>query len=99
MNETILVLNAGSSSIKFQLFGVSPDARLERRVKGQMEGIGSRPRLLAKDVDGHVLIYQTWPTGAARSVPAGRDRVVASLRHTIGSSPTATGLRARQRGP
>src|SRR5262245_16191009 len=99
MNETILVLNAGSSSIKFQLFGVSPDARLERRVKGQMEGIGSRPRLLAKDVDGHVLIDQTWPTGEASSVPAALDKVIAFLRQTIGSLPTASGHRVVHGGP
>ena len=40
MTETILVVNAGSSSIKFQLFGVGHDDQLERRLKGQIEGIG-----------------------------------------------------------
>jgi acetate kinase len=34
MAETILVLNAGSSSIKFQLFAVGGDG-LVRRLKGQ----------------------------------------------------------------
>ena len=52
MTETILVVNAGSSSIKFQLFAVGADDRLERRIKGQIEGIGTRPRLVAKDVEG-----------------------------------------------
>ncbi len=52
MTQTILVLNAGSSSIKFQLFAVDADNQLERCIKGQVEGIGSRPRLLAKDVNG-----------------------------------------------
>jgi acetate kinase len=99
MNETILVLNAGSSSIKFQLFGVSPGARLVRRVKGQMEGIGSRPRLLAKDADGHVLIDQTWPTPEASTVPAALDKVIAFLRESIGSLPTAIGHRVVHGGP
>ena len=48
MTDTILVVNAGSSSIKFQLFAVGVDDRLERRMKGQTEGIGTRPRLLTK---------------------------------------------------
>ncbi len=61
MTETILVLNAGSSSIKFQLFAVAADDRLERRMKGQIEGIGTRPRLVAKDVEGEILVDETWP--------------------------------------
>ena len=43
MSETILVVNAGSSSIKFQLFSVSAGDRLQRRLKGQIEGIGVHP--------------------------------------------------------
>ena len=42
----ILVLNAGSSSLKFAVFGKT----LELIVKGQVSGIGSKPRL---EVDGH----------------------------------------------
>ena len=40
MSETILVVNAGSSSIKFQLFSVGAGHQLQRRLKGQIEGIG-----------------------------------------------------------
>ena len=43
----ILVLNAGSSSLKFAVFGRG----LEVVVKGQVSGIGSRPRL---DIEGGV---------------------------------------------
>ncbi len=32
--DTILVVNAGSSSVKFQVFGVERDASLKRQVKG-----------------------------------------------------------------
>src|SRR5262245_9972191 len=99
MAETILVLNAGSSSIKFQLFGVGPDARLERRVKGQMEGIGSRPRLLAKDAEGAQLIDRTWSTAEAGSVAAALDKVIAFLRETIGTLPSAIGHRVVHGGP
>ena len=48
MTETILVVNAGSSSIKFQLFDVGAYDQLKRRLQGQIEGIGTRPRLVAK---------------------------------------------------
>ena len=41
-----LVLNAGSSSLKFAVYG----AGLDLILKGQVSGIGSKPRL---EVDGH----------------------------------------------
>ena len=40
MSDTILVLNAGSSSIKFQLFAMAGEGGLERQLKGQIDGIG-----------------------------------------------------------
>ncbi|MCQ4159301.1 acetate/propionate family kinase [Roseomonas sp. GC11] len=47
MSRAILVLNAGSSSIKFQLYDEAGGA-LARRFKGRVEGIGTpHPRLLA----------------------------------------------------
>jgi acetate kinase len=52
MSETILILNAGSSSIKFQLFATQGGAGLERRLKGEIEGIGTNPHLTAETKDG-----------------------------------------------
>ena len=52
MTETILVVNAGSSSIKFQLFEIGGGDRLERRFKGQIEGIGTHPRLSPRITKG-----------------------------------------------
>jgi acetate kinase len=43
MPDSLLVVNAGSSSIKFQLFAA--DGELRRLQKGQLDGIGVRPRL------------------------------------------------------
>jgi len=100
MTPTILVLNAGSSSIKFQLFAVSGDTELERRIKGQMEGIGTRPRLLAKSSDGSVLVDETSTAAQLSGVPAALDRVVAFLRENIGGRlPTAIGHRVVHGGP
>lgn len=45
MSETILVVNAGSSSIKFALFDVGTSGRLAPGAHGQVEGIGTAPRL------------------------------------------------------
>jgi acetate kinase len=100
MSETILVLNAGSSSIKFQLFAVGRDDLLERRMKGQVEGIGTRPRLLAKDGKEEILIDETRPAADVSNVPAALDKVIAFLRQQLGGRlPTAIGHRVVHGGP
>ena len=99
MSETILVVNAGSSSIKFQLFSVGAGDQLQRRLKGQIEGIGVHPRLLAKGVGGETLIDKTWPGADAADVPAALGKVVEFLRAEIGTLPTAVGHRVVHGGP
>lgn len=53
MSRTLLVLNSGSSSIKFSLYGIDP---LELQAHGQVGGIGGRTRLQANDHEGATLI-------------------------------------------
>ena len=59
MDDYALVLNAGSSSLKFCVYArpQANDWHLESR--GQIEGIGASPRILARDADGRTLIDQT----------------------------------------
>jgi acetate kinase len=98
--ETILVVNAGSSSIKFQLFEVSARDRLKRRFKGQIEGIGTHPRLFAKNPEGELLVDETWPAAEVSSVPAALDKVIAFLRPQIGGRlPVVVGHRVVHGGP
>ena len=99
MTETILVVNAGSSSIKFQLFSVTARDRLERRLKGQFEGVGVKPHLIARGVEGGTLIDETWTSAEVDSVPKALDRVVSFLRAEIGQLPTAIGHRVVHGGP
>jgi acetate kinase len=100
MTETILVLNSGSSSIKFQLFAVSGQERLERSIKGQIEGIGTRPRFTAKGVGGEELADVTWPAAEVSSVPAALEKLVGFLRVRIGGKlPAAIGHRVVHGGP
>ena len=63
--ETVLVVNAGSSSVKFQVFGIEQNSNLKRQIKGQVDGIGSRPRLRVTGIDGAVLVdcsYENEPS-------------------------------------
>ncbi|MEJ7015699.1 acetate kinase [Sinorhizobium meliloti] len=66
--DAILVVNAGSSSLKFQVFGIE-GANLTRQVRGQIGGIGTRPRLQVKGADGTVLIDQSYAAEAVRDLP------------------------------
>ena len=65
MPDTILVANAGSSSIKFQLFDIVGDT-IDLNLKGQVEGIGSHPRLIARDARGEIVAHETF---AAADLP------------------------------
>jgi acetate kinase len=54
MNDAIIVLNAGSSSLKFSLYAVI-DQELSLESRGQIDGLGVLPRFRAKDRLGELL--------------------------------------------
>lgn len=94
MSDTILVINAGSSSIKFQLFALSCEGGLERQLKGQIEGIGVNPHLIAKNAAGQVISEESWPGPDVPAAPEALGKVVAFLRdHLGGKLPIAVGHR------
>ena len=65
--DAILVVNAGSSSVKFQVFALDGEGRLRREIKGQMDGIGSRPRLRATGTTGDTLADRAYPMRVFRT--------------------------------
>lgn len=64
MSDAILVLNAGSSSIKFSLFLVHGEA-LDLHFGGQLEGLHIAPHYIARDASGVILGERRWPPGEA----------------------------------
>ncbi len=58
MNNYALVLNAGSSSLKFCLFERPAGEGWGLAARGQIEGIGTAARLSVKDADGESLAKQ-----------------------------------------
>lgn len=58
MDDYAVVLNAGSSSLKFCVYGRSPGADWRMTARGQIEGIGTAPRFTAKDDAGVKLTDQ-----------------------------------------
>jgi acetate kinase len=59
--DTVLVVNAGSSSVKFQVFAMDEKSNLARLIKGQADGIGTRPKLRAEGPDKKILLNQDHP--------------------------------------
>ncbi len=97
--DTILVANAGSSSVKFQVFAMERDGSLKRQVKGQVDGIGSRPRLRAAGADRTVLIDKTYEMEAVRDGPAALAAAGGWLREQLRIHPIAIGHRVVHGGP
>jgi acetate kinase len=60
MSDAVLVLNAGSSSLKFSEFAVRRDGGLELEVNGVIEELYGPARFRARDVQGNVLGERTW---------------------------------------
>jgi acetate kinase len=61
MADAILVLNAGSSSLKFSVF--LDRERPELLLRGQIEGLFTQPNFVARDNAGNAVGERTWPPG------------------------------------
>jgi acetate kinase len=91
--DAILVVNASSSSVKFHVFAVDSDGRLDRQIKGQVDGIGSRPRLRATAATGDPLANRAYPIESVPDVPAAMTLVSAWLGDELQLSLLAVGHR------
>ena len=71
MDDYALVLNAGSSSLKFCVFQRPGGERWRLEARGQIEGIGTSPRLSVKGANGEKLADEP----LASSIRDGRDAI------------------------
>ncbi len=55
MSEATLVINAGSSSIKFAVYFATDTTDLSLQAKGQVEGLGSDPSFHVNNVEGSII--------------------------------------------
>ncbi len=95
--DAILVVNAGSSSLKFQVFDIEA-GNPKRLIKGQMDGIGTRPRLKATGADG-VSIDKTFPPEQVCDLPTAIQETAAWLRSIQNFELKAVGHRVVHGGP
>jgi acetate kinase len=97
--DSILVVNAGSSSVKFEVFTIEGAADLKLQVRGQVDGIGTQPRLRGRGADGAQLIEQRFETREIPDVPSALHRAGAWLREQLEMHPAAVGHRVVHGGP
>jgi acetate kinase len=97
--DTILIVNAGSSSVKFQIFAIEGKNSFKRHIKGQMDGIGTRPRLRASGCDGTTIVDQEIPAAKVSDVSDALQTAGEWLRQQQGINPVAVGHRVVHGGP
>ncbi len=87
MNDAILTLNAGSSSIKFALYEAGA-GEPELLAKGQVEGIGSAPHFVAKDASSELLSESYWEAvGGGEGHNTAFQQIARWLKGFIGDRP------------
>jgi acetate kinase len=97
--DTVLVVNAGSSSVKFQIFALADSVDPQRLIKGQFDGIGTRPRLRAEARDGASLIDKTYTAQEIADVATAMGVAGDWLRETQKIELVAVGHRVVHGGP
>ncbi|AKJ29323.1 acetate/propionate family kinase [Caldimonas brevitalea] len=98
MADLILVLNAGSSSLKFSAFDPGTD-QLELLLRGQVEGLSTAPRFTATNGQGELVATQRWTDGATLDHEAAIAYLAQFLReHFEGHELAAVGHRVAHGG-
>ena len=99
MDEVVLVLNAGSSSLKFALFRPSAGEAWTVATRGIVEGIGTSPRMSARDGDGTPMRTPS-PDTTVRDAATALEHVIGWLRATFeGARLVGMGHRVVHGGP
>jgi acetate kinase len=88
MPTAIAVINAGSSSVKFSVF-VESGTELRLQVRGQIEGLFTSPRFVAKGADGAVVGEKAWGEGQRLGHDGALDFLIGFLRERGGGATLA----------
>ena len=97
--DPILVVNAGSSSVKFQVFAIEGTDDLTLQIKGQVDGIGTQPRLRARGPGRVELVDRRFEREQVPDVSAALQASGAWLREQYAIDPIAVGHRVVHGGP
>jgi acetate kinase len=89
MSGYALVLNAGSSSLKFSVYGRPEGGEWALAARGGIEAIARSPKLTVYDGDGAVVSHQTLPAAQVRDVRAALHALAGWLHEHYGGAPVA----------
>jgi acetate kinase len=99
MANAFVVLNAGSTSVKFAAYTGDDSHSLNLVCRGQLDGIGSQPSFAAKNSKGEVIETRTWNDERPLDREEALKFVIAWLeRHEAGLKIVAVGHRVAQGG-
>jgi acetate kinase len=84
VHDHIGVLNSGSSSIKFSVFGVDGDD-LQPRIHGQFEGLFTTPHFVAREND-HAIADKLWTNGVTLNHGEAMEYLLVFLRNVLKDS-------------
>ena len=82
MADAIVVLNAGSSSLKFSLF-VERAGELAADLRGQVEGLFTEPKFVARDAGGAVRAQKAWGAGTRLGHEGALEHLLGVLRERL----------------
>lgn len=97
--SAILVVNAGSSSVKFRVYESEGPETLRQVISGQMDGIGVRPKLVASGAPGEKLIDRSYEAKDVPDVATAMRTAGAWLRSEQNLDFVAIGHRVVHGGP
>lgn len=100
MTQSLLVINAGSSSLKFQVFDVDSGQPPAMRFAGLVGGIGcAAPTFRVRQADGAVMVDASLSAGQVGTLHAAQDLLAQWLAGRLHHAPCAVGHRIVHGGP
>lgn len=77
--KSLLIINAGSSSLKFAVFNLPLVKDAPSVYRGQIDGIGANTQFVAKDIDGKVLLETTIKSPEGTALEAQQELALTTL--------------------
>lgn len=100
MRDTLLVVNAGSSSLKFHIYDIGGGTAPVFAFGGQVSGIGAeRPSIKIRDQGGQILLEREFSAGRMADLQGAQQVIAEWLTGQLKRPPVAVGHRIVHGGP
>jgi acetate kinase len=89
VTESVAVFNAGSTSLKFGLYGLDATGRLPLICRGSLDGLRASPVFSARDGEGKALASRQWEKGRAIDHSEAMAFIIDWLKPHLAATPLA----------